>query len=218
MTKNIDDRCRLVLIPPDGLFGADLADPLKAALAAGDVASVIFPVYGQDEAAYQRHLQSAVPVAQESGAAAIAVNDTRTFGRSGADGLHVDTGLGDIADTVEKSQGRFIVGAGGVKTRHAALDVGELRPDYIFFGRFGQDTHPAPYRKNVALAEWWAAIVEIPCILMGGADLDSLPEAAATGAEFVALSCAVFSGDADPAYAVARANAILEDHSPVVET
>ena len=40
---------------------------------------------------------------------------------------------------------------------HRALELGELRPDYIFFGRFGQDTHPAPYRKNVALAEWWAA-------------------------------------------------------------
>lgn len=212
MTTPIENRCRLVLIVPEGMPGNDIASRLAGALGAGDVASVIFPVYAMDDAAYQKHLETGVPVAQQYGAAAIAVDDTRAFGRTRADGLHVDSGLRDIADAVEKADGRYIVGAGGAETRHRALETGELRPDYIFFGRFGQDTRPEPHRKNLALAEWWAAMVEIPCIVMGGASLDTLADAAASGAEFVALSQAVFGEGIDPAAAVAAANRILENH------
>ncbi|GAB4359931.1 MAG: thiamine phosphate synthase [Oricola sp.] len=212
MTHSQTERCRLVLIAPEGKTGADFAAMLEAALAADDVASVIFPGYGMDDAAYQRHLETCAPVAQACGAAALAVNDTRAFGRCGADGLHVDSGLQDIADAIEKANGQWIVGAGGAETRHRALEIGELRPDYIFFGRFGLDTRPEPHRRNLALAEWWAAMVEIPCIVMGGASLDTLHQAAETGAEFVALSRAVFGEGTDPAAAVSQANRILEKH------
>ena len=212
MTNSVTDRCRLVLIAPEGASGQDFASHLEAALTAGDVASVIFPAYGMDDAAYQRHLESCVPVAQTFGAAAIVVDDTRAFGRTGADGLHVDGGARDLEEAVDKAQGRYIVGAGGAETRQRALELGEMRPDYLFFGRFGQDTRPEPHRKNLALAEWWAAMVEIPCVLMGGASLESLDQAAATGTEFVALSRAVFGEGIDPAAAVAEANRILDNH------
>jgi thiamine-phosphate pyrophosphorylase len=213
MTHSITNRCRLVLIAPDGSSGPEFAVRLEAALTGGDVASVILPGYGMDGASYQRHLEACIPVVQAHGAAVIAVNDTQAFGRSGADGLHVDTGVEDLAEAVEKSRGQQIVGTGGAETRHRALDLGEFRPDYMFFGRFGQDTHPGPHRKNLELAEWWASIIEIPCIVMGGASLATLREAAATGAEFVALSRAVFGEGVDPAEAVKQANEVLEDYA-----
>ena len=216
MTNSVSDRCRLVLIAPEGSSGPEFAARLEAAFGGGDISSVIFPVYRMDEGAYQRHLEACIPVVQSHDAAAIAVNDTRAFGRCGADGLHVDSGVRDVAEAVEKANGRYIVGAGGAETRHRALELGEARPDYLFFGRFGQDTHPGPHRKNLALAEWWAAMVEIPCIVMGGASLDALADAAATGAEFVALSRAVFGEGIDAAEAVAAANRILERH-PLAE-
>ncbi|WP_425417198.1 thiamine phosphate synthase [Oricola indica] len=213
MENKQTERCGLVLVAPPDQSGVSFADRLTAALEGGEVASVIFPAYDLDEAAYQAHLEVCIPVAQAHGAAAIVVNDTRAFGRTGADGLHVDTGIRDVAETVERLNGSHIVGSGGAETRHKALEMGEARPDYLFFGRFGQDTHPSPHRKNVDLAEWWASMVEIPCILMGGASLDTLGEAAATGTEFVALSRAVFGEGIDPAAAVAAANDILESHS-----
>ncbi|QKV20408.1 thiamine phosphate synthase [Oricola thermophila] len=212
MTNSITERCRLVLIAPEGATGPDFEKALEAALAAGDVASAIFPAYGMDEASYQRHLESCVPIAQGFGVAAIVVDDTRAFGRTGADGLHVDGGPEDVGNAVEKADGRYIVGAGRAETRHRALELGEQRPDYLFFGRFGQDTRPEPHRRNLAMAEWWAAMVEIPCIVMGGASLDTLERAASTGAEFVALSRAVFGEGIDPAAAIAEANGMLENH------
>jgi thiamine-phosphate pyrophosphorylase len=213
MTHSVTDRCRLVLIAPEGSSGPEFAVRLEAALTGGDVASVILPAYGMDGVSYQRHLEACIPVVHAHDAAVIAVNDSQAFGRSGADGLHVDTGVEDLAEAVEKSRGQQIVGTGGAETRHRALDLGELRPDYMFFGRFGQDTHPGPHRKNLALAEWWASMIEIPCIVMGGASLDTLGDAAATGAEFVALSRAVFGEGVDPAAAVTQANEILEDYA-----
>ena len=92
----------------------------------------------------------------------------------------------------------MLVGAGGIKTRDDALELGELRPDYVFFGRFGYDNKPEPHARNLGLAAWWASMVEIPCVLLGGASLGSVEEAAATGAEFVALSAAIFGEGLDP--------------------
>ncbi len=207
------NRCRLVLIVPETAGPQTLA----AALSGGDVASVIIPVPGADEAAAQARAAALVTAAQAAGAAALIVNDTRLAGRTGADGLHVEGDLTHFGAQVGKAAGRAIVGAGNVKTRHHALEIGELRPDYVMFGKIGGDTRPEPNPKNIALAAWWAPLVEVPCIVLGGSDIASVREAAATGAEFVALSAAVFAAE-DPASAVARVNAVLDGGTAVFET
>jgi thiamine-phosphate pyrophosphorylase len=150
------------------------------------------------------------------GTAIVIAGDTRIAGRVGADGVHVDSGRGDLAAAIERLNGRMIVGAGGARSRHDALELGELRPDYLFFGRFGYDTDPAPHRRNLALGEWWAALIEVPAIVLGGSDPASAAAVAATGAEFVALSSAVFAAD-DAAAAVARVNALLDEGAPRFE-
>lgn len=202
------ERARLVLIAPEGLAADDFATALEQALSGGDVASLILPQYGLDETAFQRFAEKPTQIAQAAGAAVIVAGDTRVAGRVGADGLHVE-GLAAASEAVEKYQAKMAVGVGGIKTRDEALDLGELRPDYIFFGKFGFDNKPEPHSRNLGLAEWWAEMIEIPCIIMAGSDIESVTEAGRTGAEFVALSRAVFDGD--PKLAVARANAILED-------
>ena len=60
-------------------------------------------------------------------------------------------------------------------------------------------------------------MIEIPCIVMAGSDVASVEAVAATGAEFVALSSAVFADGVDPQAAVARANAILDETAPRFE-
>ena len=67
------------------------------------------------------------------------------------------------------------------------------RPDYLFFGRFGYDNTPDPHPRNLMLGRWWAEMIEIPCIVLAGSAIESVEPVAATGAEFVALSSAVFA-------------------------
>jgi thiamine-phosphate pyrophosphorylase len=208
------NRCRIVLIAPPGEDAAAFEQQLRAAISGGDIASIILPAYGVDEASFQAFAERIVPVAQSANIAAIIAEDTRIAGRVGADGLHLETGRAALEEAIERFQGRLTVGAGGAKTRDDALDLGEARPDYIFFGRFGYDNKPEPHNRNLALGRWWAEMIEIPCIVMAGSDIASVATVAQTGCEFVALSSAIFGEGVDPEQAVARANAILDDTAP----
>jgi len=211
------DRCRLVLIVPHQDDADRQAKDLEAALAGGDVASVILPQYGLDDQAFQKRAEALVELIQAAGAAALISGDSRVAGRIKADGLHLGGDLTELEETIEKFVPKMIVGSGGAADRHQALAIGELRPDYIFFGKLDGDIKPEAHPKNLALGEWWASMIEIPCIVMGGTDPASALAVAQTGAEFVALKGAVFSNPKGPAAAVAEVNAILDEKAPRFE-
>ncbi|MEW9835424.1 thiamine phosphate synthase [Mesorhizobium marinum] len=214
---NTPNRCRIILISPPGMAAEAFATKFAAAIAGGDVASVILPPYEMDEASYQAFAERVVPMAQAAGIAAVIVDDTRIAGRVKADGIHIEGGKAALAEAVENFQSRIAVGAGGVKSRDDALELGEERPDYVFFGRFGYDNQPEAHQRNLSLGGWWAEMVEIPGVVMAGSSLDSVATVAATGTDFVALSAAVFSEGVDPSEAVQRANAILDETAPRFE-
>ena len=207
---NPPSRCRLVLIAPAAVSAEGFEAMLKAALAGGDVASLILPQGGMDSDSFQALAERAVPVAQENGVAVIIAGDTRVAGRVQADGLHIEGKRQALDEAIERAQGRMIVGVDAGKTRDDALTLGEARPDYVFFGRFGYDNTPEPHPRNLGLATWWAEMIEVPCIVLGGSDVASIEAAAATGAEFVALSSAVFGEGVDPEAAVRTANEMLD--------
>ncbi|WP_206452821.1 thiamine phosphate synthase [Aurantimonas marina] len=210
MTLDPVIRPRLVLLTT-ALGDAGAEDAMRAALAGGDVASVIIDPAGRDSASFQRFAEGLVPIIQAAGAAAIIADDSRCAGRVGADGIHLSAGdLRALDEAVERYSPKVIVGASGFEARHDALEAGERLPDYLFFGRFGGDVADLPHDKNLEMAEWWAEIVEIPCIVMAGRSVEGVGAAVETGAEFVALSGAVFDKPQDAGAVVARANAIID--------
>ena len=105
-----------------------------------------------------------------------------------------------------------------------SIPLGDGLQNFVFFGKPGDDLHEAPKPRNLDLASWWAAMIEIPAIVLCGAALSSLKEGAQTGAEFAALSRAIFTPDGEAsgpltdantiARAIAEANAILDTHAP----
>ncbi|MCB5203881.1 thiamine phosphate synthase [Neorhizobium sp. T786] len=210
----VDNRCRLVLILPQEDDAQTLVQKLEAALAGGDVATVIVPQYGLNDQQFQSLAEEVMPIIQNAGAAAIVAGDSRIAGRAKADGLHMVGARADLQEAIEKFTPKMIVGAGGIAERHTALEVGELQPDYIFFGKLDGDIKPEPHPKNLALGEWWASMVEIPCIVMGGNDVSSVAAVAESGAEFVALRGAVFEHPDGPGAAVSTANQILDEKAP----
>ena len=119
-----------------------------------------------------------------------------------ADGVHIEGGIEDLRLAVESFRPKRIVGAGNLHSRHAAMEAGELDVDYLFFGRPHGDTHDAPHPKALDLAEWWSELMQIPAVIMAGRSLESVAEAAATGAAFVALHDAVWSHAGGPGEAV----------------
>jgi thiamine-phosphate pyrophosphorylase len=212
-----DNRCRLVLIAHDIDDIESRAELLSGALRGGDVASVFVPQYWLVDHAFQKHAERLVQLIQEAGGAALIAGDTRVAGRAKADGLHVTGNVADLAEAMEKFAPKLIVGGGNATDRHHALEMGEVRPDYIFFGKLDGDIKPEAHPKNLALAEWWASMIEIPCIVMGGTDPDGVLAAAESGAEFVALRLAVFGDPEQAPVVVARVNALLDEKAPRFE-
>lgn len=209
------DRCRLILIAPIDELADTFGPRLREAIAGGDVASLMIPARA-DEASFQAFAEAIVSIAQTAGVAVIVADDTRIAGRVGADGIHLEAGSDSIREAAERFRGKMIVGAGGATTRDDALNLGEAQPDYVFFGRFGFDTKPEPHKRNLTLGAWWAEMVQVPCVVMGGSDVRSVETVAATGVEFVALSSAVFGDGIDPREAVRIANVLLDETGPAL--
>ncbi|MEM0900476.1 MAG: thiamine phosphate synthase [Pseudomonadota bacterium] len=203
---------RLVLVLPEPLVKTLDTALLESALGGGDIASIVVPRFGLAEADYVSVLEDVMDVTAGRETAVIAVDDTRLAGRAGVDGLMITTGSDDLTDALTKQSDTLFVGVGNVKGRDEALKFGEARPDFLFIGRIGNDIKPEPHPKNLELATWWAHLVEIPCIVMAGNEVEHIDDAAKTGAEFVALSAAVFADGRDPAACVASANEILQNY------
>jgi len=203
----------MLIVPPL----PNAAQIIGEALQGGDVASVVLTQGALDENAYQKHCEQLIKPIQEAGAAALMAGEPRLAARSGADGILVETPGDGARELVARFSPHKIVGLGGAKERHRALELGEANPDFMFFGRTDGDIKPEPHPKNLAMADWWSHMIEIPCVVVGGSAIESVVECAASGAEFVALGLAVVSCTDGPREAVRRANALLDEHAPIFE-
>ncbi|MEL6968091.1 MAG: thiamine phosphate synthase [Pseudomonadota bacterium] len=220
--------CRIVLLCGAArleALGDVRAEELFAALgAAGDVASVIFHAGEIEQATFQTLVRKSALALQAVGVAVVIDGDSQTVGRIKADGLQIPADAALLRDLRVKHEDRLIIGCSNVKGRHNALLLGEEEPDYLMFGKRGGDTHGAANPKNLDLGAWWSAMVEIPCIVQGGQDLDSVVTVAQCGADFVGLETAIF-GDEKQAIDIKAccnrlkaANQLLDDHAPPFET
>lgn len=200
-------RARLYLVTPRRYDAAALVPQLAEALAAGDVASLL--VTDPGDGGLQAAAECLTPVAQAAGVAVLVAEDSRAMGRAKADGIHV-AGLPALAEALDRLAGRAIVGAGGLKTRHEAMEAAEAGADYVFFGLLDRDDDEEVHRKTLDLAGWWAPLFETPCVALAGHRLSSVTDCARTGAEFVALRDAVWSHPEGAAEAVRQANGLID--------
>lgn len=212
------NRPRLFLVTPPEFDTADLATKLKQAFSGGDIACVMIYMPGASSKAIQSAAETLVPIIQDGGAAAIIYADTQVAGRTGADGVHVDTSLEDVKLAVESFQPERIVGSGGTKLKHDAMEWAETGVDYLFFGKLDLGEKENAHAKTLSGASWWAELFETPCVALAGNTLETLTEVAETGADFIALKDALWSSDKNPSTIVQKANSILDAHPfPEVE-
>jgi len=190
---------QLYLISPLDV-GGGFPDRLARALDAGPVAAFQFRVkeLDQHEAARLAEPLQAICAARE---VAFIVNDSISLAkRLGADGVH----LGQEDGTVEearKALGRDAqIGVTCHDSRHLAMDAGENGADYVAFGAFYPTaTKETRHVAGLDLLEWWQAIFEIPCVAIGGVTPDNCVPLIRAGADFLAVSGAVWNGDEEAA-------------------
>lgn len=187
--------CRLVLCL--NLRRNVTAEPLANIIRTLNAACVILYDSESDEVFLQTQAAPLISVIQGEGAAALIAEDSRIAGRIKADGIHMTGSIQELSATIKRLNAQMIIGFGEVKDRHSAMEAGEEAPDYLMFGKLGADKTESAHPRNLALGAWWAGMMEIPAIVQAGATLESVEEAAKTGAEFVAAEEAIFGmGDA----------------------
>ena len=194
-TKRAMTDCQLYLISPLDVSGS-FPDRLERALAAGPVAAFQYRVKGLDQHDAAR---LAGPLQEICAARDVAfiVNDSVALAkRLKADGVHLGQQDGTVKEAREALGREAQIGVTCHASRHLAMEAGEAGADYVAFGAFFPTaTKVTEHRAEPDILQWWSTLFEIPCVAIGGITPDNCGPLVEAGADFLAVSGAVWSGD-----------------------
>ena len=196
--------CRLYLITPPAIPDLDVfARDLTAALDAGDVAALQVRLKDADDATVLAAVAALKPVAQGRGVALILNDRPDLAARSGCDGVHLGQGDASVAEARRLMGADAMIGVTCHDSRELAMEAAEAGADYVAFGAFFPTATKATiHRPDPEILTIWQETVEIPCVAIGGITAANAGDLARAGADFVAVSAAVWSHPQGPAQAV----------------
>ena len=187
--------CQLYLISPLDVSGA-FADRLARALDAGPVAAFQLRLKGLDEHEAARLAEPLQAICATRDVTFI-INDSVSLAkRLGADGVHLGQSDGDVRDARERLGKTAQIGVTCHDSRHLAMEAAEAGADYVAFGAFfPTQTKVTEHRPEPELLAFWQSIFELPCVAIGGITPANCGPLVNAGADFLAVSSAVWSGD-----------------------
>ena len=193
-----DDRrppCQLYLVSPLAVAG-DFPDRLARALDAAPIAAFQFRVKDVDQ---HQAARLAEPLQRICGDREVAfiVNDSIGLAkRLGADGVHLGQEDGDPREARAALGPSAQIGVTCHGSRHLAMEAGEAGADYVAFGSFfPTTTKEVSHRPEPVILSWWSTLFEIPCVAIGGITPANARPLVEAGADFLAVSGAVWNGD-----------------------
>ena len=187
--------CQLYLVSPLDVGGA-FPERLKRALEAGPVAAFQFRVKDIDQHDAAKLAEPLQRICADADVAFI-VNDSISLAkRLGADGVHLGQDDGDPREARSVLGPAAQVGVTCHDSRHLAMEAGEAGADYVAFGSFHPTTtKQVQHQPEPVILSWWSALFELPCVAIGGITPANAGPLVAAGADFIAVSGAVWSGD-----------------------
>lgn len=207
--------CRLYLITPP-VLPANFASLLAEALDAGDVAAVQLRLKDVPEPELLGIIEQLRPIAQSRGVAFLLNDNPALAVKSGCDGAHV--GQSDLpVKQARKILGDLTLGVTCHNSRHLAMDAAEAGADYVAFGAFfASTTKEPPEMAEIETLKIWAQTMEIPCVGIGGITAENCAPIVQAGAEFLAVSAAVWAHPQGPAEGVKAMLRAIEAAAPVL--
>lgn len=203
--------CRLYLITPAVIPDlAAFAATLEAALAGGDVAALQIRFKTATDAEVLAAVEVLRPIAQAHDVAVLLNDRPDLAARSRCDGVHVGQSDASLAEARRIMGPDAMIGVTCHDSRELAMDAAEAGADYVAFGAFfPTTTKETTHRPDPEILTIWQETVEVPCVAIGGITAATAGELARAGADFVAVSAAVWDHPAGPGAGVAAINAAL---------
>jgi len=193
--EDLPPECGLYLISPLDVGGA-FPERLARALDAAPVAAFQYRVKDLDQ---HEAARLAKPLQEICAARDVAfiVNDSISLAkRLGADGVHLGQEDGDPVEARKVLGRNAQIGVTCHDSRHLAMDAGEAGADYVAFGAFfPTTTKDVKHRAEPDLLTWWQTLFELPCVAIGGITPENCAPLVRAGADFLAVSGAVWGGD-----------------------
>jgi thiamine-phosphate pyrophosphorylase len=189
--------CQLYLISPLDVSG-DFPQRLERAIEAGPglVTAFQFRVKGLDQHEAARLAAPLQAICAAHDVAFIVNDDVALAKRLGADGVHLGQGDGAPRDAREELGREAQIGVTCHASKHFAMEAGEAGADYVAFGAFFDSTTKASeHRPELEILEWWSNLFEIPCVAIGGITPANCQPLVEAGADFLAVSGAIWNGD-----------------------
>lgn len=202
--------CQLYLVSPPAFELDAHAAALEAALSAGGpVAAYQLRLKGADDAAVLAAAERLMPICQAHDVAFILNDRADLAARCGADGVHLGQTDGSVADARRLLGRQAEIGVTCHGSRHLAMEAGEAGADYVAFGAFFETgTKAVEHRATPEILAWWTAISPIPCVAIGGITPANCRPLVDAGADFLAVSAAVWSSPDAAAAVLAFADAM----------
>jgi thiamine-phosphate pyrophosphorylase len=187
--------CQLYLVSPLDVAGT-FPDRLARALDAGPVAAFQFRVKDVDQHAAAALAEPLQRLCADREVAFI-VNDSIALAkRLGADGVHLGQDDGDPREARDALGPDVQIGVTCHDSRHLAMEAGERSADYVAFGAFfPTPTKTVEHHPDPSILSWWASMFELPSVAIGGITPANAPPLVQAGADFIAVSHAVWGGD-----------------------
>ena len=187
--------CQLYLISPLDV-GGSFPGRLARALDAGPVAAFQFRVKDIDQHAAAALAEPLQRICADREVAFL-VNDSIALAkRLGADVVHLGQGDGDPREARAVLGPEAQIGVTCHDSRHLAMEAGEAGADYVAFGAFyPTTTKPVSHHPEPVLLSWWSTVFELPCVAIGGITPVNAPPLVKAGADFIAVSHAIWGGD-----------------------
>lgn len=185
--------CQLYLISPP-VITPDFVDRLATATDSAPVAAFQLRLKGIDEHEIARLAEPLQRLCADREIAFI-VNDSMGLAkRLGADGVHLGQGDGDPRDARALLGPHAQIGVTCHDSRHLAMEAGEAGADYVAFGSFyPTTTKEVRHQPDPSILGWWTTLFELPCVAIGGITPANARPLIAAGADFIAVSSAVWN-------------------------
>ena len=209
MTTDENPPCSLYLITPPAFDDAALARDLGAVLEAapGLVTCLQLRLPGADRARLSAATAALMPLCHDADVALLLCDEAALAMELGCDGVHLE--MESSPKTVKALRNSLgadaIIGASCQTSRHTGMLCAEGGADYVSFGPvYASATKALPAaEEGLETLGWWAQMMEVPCVAVGGITAANCAPVVSAGADFIATIGGLWNAPEGPAEAAA---------------
>ena len=210
------NHCQLYLITPPRIDDLEaFAKSFDAVLKAGhgtpaQIACVQLRLKDVSDDVVLKAAEKLLPISHKYEAAFL-INDRPDLAKkAGADGVHVGQSDASYEEARALLGDDASIGVTCHASTHLAMEAGEAGAEYVAFGAFFQtDTKETSVTALPDILTFWSQVTTVPCVAIGGINPQNASVLVEAGADFLAVSGAIWNHAEGPEVAMKEFAEIL---------